>query len=100
MNQLTTKVLSAVAYHPTMLFIPVELAGMNIAINVALMLISLYMFDLSPVIWLFTIIGAWVAMAIAHSRDPHGVQMLKAIGTFKRNSINLVPTDDGVKYVP
>lgn len=100
MKPLTTQVLSAVAYHPTMLFIPVELAGMNIAVNVALMLLCLKIFNLSPAIWLLTIVGAWIAMAIAHTRDAHTVTLMRARGSFKQHSTNIVPTDEGVKYVP
>lgn len=100
MKALQAQILNAVAYHPTMLFIPVELAGMNIVIHAALVGLGVVVFKISPVIWLFSVAGVHGVLAVLHSRDSHLVTLGRAIGSFPRRSRNLVPTTEGVKYVP
>ena len=99
MKRYSSPVLSAVAYPPTMLFAPLELAGMNAGLNSALMLIGTAALGLPPFVWLFTAIAGHIALITWGSRDPHLVGILRAAGTARRRSKNIVPAQ-GVKYVP
>lgn len=99
MRRFSSPILNAVAYPPTMLFVPVELAGMNAAINAVLMLVGTASFEIPPFIWLFTGIGIHIFLIGVTSRDAHIVSVLKATGMARRKSTNIVPSR-GVKYVP
>lgn len=100
MSGLRSTILRGVAYPPTMLFVPFELTGMNVAFNITLMLICLVIFDLTPIIWIISLVVTQVFLIVMASRDAHIVTVLRAIGSFKKTSKNIVPTDEGVKYVP
>lgn len=92
-------ILTAVAYPPTMLFVPVELAGGNVAINIMLMVFGTVILDLSPLIWLFTSVAGHVILLVLSFREPHIVMMMRALGTSRQQSRNIVKPE-GVKYVP
>lgn len=92
-------ILTAVAYPPTMLFVPVELAGGNVAFNIILMVIGTVILDLSPLIWLFTAVAGHAILLVLSFREPHIVSMMRAIGTSKHQSRNIVKSE-GMKYVP
>lgn len=96
----TSTIMNAVAYPPTLLFAPVEMAGLNMGINVACMVISNASFQISPIIFLLTLIAGHLASALAYSRDAHIVYIAQAIGRYPRSSKNLIPAKEGVKYVP
>ncbi len=99
-TSLRTPLMPAVAYAPTMLFVPVALAGANIAVNVSFMLIGLAVIKLTPVIWLPTLVLGHFGLMIAHSREPHIVPLGQAMSRFKRTSKNLNGVKGGIKYVP
>ena len=92
-------VLNAVAYPPTMMFVPVQLAGLNIGINVGLMMLGMAAADIPPIPFLVIAIAGHVAMATWSARDAHLVTLAKAIGMRKQSSRNIIPAR-GVKYVP
>ncbi len=92
-------VFQAVAYPPTMIYIPVELAGANVGLNVAMMLVSMVTFDITPLFWLITTIIGHVVLMFVCSREPHLVMLMRCIGGVKQRSRNLIGTRN-VKYVP
>jgi hypothetical protein len=100
MAVLRIPVLSAVAYTPTMLFVPIEMAGVNIAVHVCFMLLSLGLLGLSPVLFLPTLVAGHLLMMVLHSRDPHLVSLGRARASWPQSSQNLAGVAGGVKFVP
>lgn len=96
----TSLIMNAVAYPPTLLFAPVELAGINMAFNVGGMIIANASFNVTPIIFLVTLVIGHVVSAFAYARDAHIVYIGQAIGRYPLRSRNLVPSEEGVKYVP
>lgn len=92
-------VLHAVAYPATMVFVPVELAAANIALNVAAMLISMVTYDITPFLWVITTIGGHLTLLFMCSKEPHLVSLMRCIGRVKQRSRNIISTRN-VKYVP
>lgn len=92
-------VMKAVAYHPTVLFIPPELAGLNVAAHVMLMMIVVAVLDWSPIGPFVSAIVCHVLLIFAYMRDNHIVSLARAIGGSKHRTRNIIPTE-GVRYVP
>lgn len=99
MNENERPVLTAVAYPATMLYVPIEVAGLIVAGHAFLMALSAVLLGLNPVVFLVTLTACWIAGVAAFQRDPHLVSLLQAAGRFKRKTHNIVPSR-GVKYVP
>ncbi|MBK1666943.1 hypothetical protein CKO28_02655 [Rhodovibrio sodomensis] len=99
MRTFKSPVLTAIAYPATLAFVPVQLVGMNISINVALMMISIVVLNLTPVIWLVSAIVGHLALMTWSFREPHLVSLGQAFGRTPGRSKNIVPSS-GVKYVP
>jgi type IV secretory pathway VirB3-like protein len=99
MNHLESAIREAVAYPPTLLFVPVELAGLNLAVHIGFMLLAFIAFGISPAIWLVSAVVCHIVLIVLSSRDAHIVNYAKAIGRSKPKSENIVPSE-GVKYVP
>lgn len=99
MKRYASPVLKAVAYPPTMMFVPVELAVLNMGVNAVFLAISNSLISLPPIIWLGTAIVGHILLIGVVSRDAHIVGVLRAIAQAKRSSQNIIPAR-GVKYVP
>lgn len=93
-------VLTAVAYPPTMMFVPVELAAVNIGVHGALWMIVTLLGIMGPIPLLCSLILAHVLFAVMAGRNPHIVSMAKAIALSKNRTRNLIPEPDGAKFVP
>jgi len=100
MNGIRAQVLTAVAYQPTMLFVPTQLGAIMAALHVILMMMGLLLFKLTPFIWLFSLGGFWILTAIYTAKDPHLATVMVAVGQSKHRSRNIIRMSEGVKYVP
>jgi len=100
MNGIRAQVLTAVAYQPTMLFVPMQLGAIMAGLHVVLMMMGLMLFKLTPFVWLFSLGVSWIVTAAYTAKDPHLATLLVAIGQSKRKSKNLIVLSEGVKYVP
>jgi hypothetical protein len=100
MSDIRSGILTAVSYNPTILFLPIEMAGGLLGIHVILMLMGLIILKLSPFVWLITLVISWSVTAGFAANDPHLATVLRAIGLSKRSSRNIIPITSGVKYVP
>jgi hypothetical protein len=95
-----SQVPNAVAYPPKLLFAPAELVALNVAVTVALFLLSQVLFNFGPAPVGILFAAVHIVLAITSAREPHLVSLLRAGARAKHSSRNLVPIQDGVKYVP
>lgn len=99
MNRLESAILQAVAYQATVLFVPPQLAGINVAVNMSLLMTAVAVFDFNPLLFMITLIVGHIALIVASVREAHLVTLLQAIGQKKHSSKNII-SSEGVKYVP
>lgn len=94
-------VLQAVANPPTMFFVPVAIAGINLALHVVVWLLTYSIFSLPPIAFLISAIFCHSALIGVCARDMHLESVIKAYAAYSRPTRNLIPAERGVnKYVP
>ena len=92
-------ILTAVAYAPTLFFVPRELAIMNIAVNMILMLMAIVLELAPPLVFMATIVTGHAVFAMLSFREPHIVNLARAVGKARNSTSNLVRSRH-TKFVP
>lgn len=86
-----TRILHAVADPPKMMFVPVNVAGMNMVVWVALMMMSQAAGIISnPIMFIFFAIGSHVMCIILGFKEPHLSTLLPAKGLSYKRTRNLI----------
>ena len=98
-KNLKVPVMSALAYPPTMAWVPMELAALNFIGNMAFMAFGIVFFNMSPLFFMGTTLGLHIFFIFVAVKEPHIVTISKARGKHKTSTVNLAPTGN-VKYVP
>lgn len=92
-------VLQAVAYPPTVFFVPTAAFGLNVAGGIALWLLLFITTGLDLVFAIFAIGVFHVFLVSLTVKDPHLESMAKAVGFYFRNTPNIIPSKNR-RYVP
>ena len=94
------RIMRAITTPPQVFWVPIELFGLNLAFTIMIWVLSVAMFDLSPVWAIYYIAISHAILATYGAREPHLVTILKAIGNSSRPTVNLIKAEKGNKFVP
>lgn len=96
-----TPIFKAVAYPPTLFFCPMEIAGVNFALNIVLMLLGIAKLNIPPPVWIISLFSIHIFFSIRTASDPHLALIGQASGRFLKKQPNLIKESlVKTKYVP
>lgn len=93
-------ILKAVAMPPRLFWAPMQIAGANMAVQLALMLIFIAVADLNP-LWIICCLLITHAILVSYgTKEPHLGHMLMAWGKSGPNMTHSIYQSRGVKLAP
>ena len=99
-QDLKADIYSVVAALKQFLWAPFEMAIVNIVLSIAVMLLCIAVFGITPFISLVPLLVGHVALIGLGTRNPHLTTTLQASGKFPMRRANISPVSHGVKFVP
>lgn len=100
MQDLKADIYSVVAAPKQFLWAPFEMAIINIIAAIAIMLLCIAVFGLTPFLSLIPLVVGHAALIGLGTRNPHLTTTLQAMGKYPMRRHNLSPVSHGVKFVP
>lgn len=100
MAELKAKILQSVANPKQFLWAPFELAIINILVAVAVMLLCVAVFNITPFFAMIPLVFGHITLVALGARDQHLFTIIRAMGIYPRSRKNLSAISAGVKYVP
>lgn len=100
MHDLKSQIYMVVAMPMQFLWAPFEMAIVNIAVSLAVMMACIGFFGITPLAAMAPLVVGHAVLIYAGTRNPHLAATLRAAGKFHSRRLNISRVQCGAKFVP